>query len=524
MDEITLTILETSDVHGNVFPINYGTNQHADVGLAKISTLIKQEKAKNEATLVLDNGDVIQGTPFTYHYARMNNNQENPMTLAMNQIGYEASVFGNHEFNYGRDLLDRTVQASQFPWLAANIVDDTTGEPFYGQPYIIKTFPSGLKVAVLGLTTQYIPNWEQQDHIQGMEFKDVVVTAKTWVPYIKEQETPDVMIISYHGGFERDLDTGEATEKLTGENQGYQLCQEVEGIDILLTGHQHRLIADQTINGVTVLQPGNNGIVLGKVIVDLAHDGDKWKIVDTQSQLLSTGGVNPDQTILETVTSYEQATQAWLDQPIGTIKGDMVVHDPLAIRLQDNPLIEFINQVQMDVAGVNISHTALFNNDSPGFPSHVTMRDVVSNYIYPNTLQVIRISGQDIKDALEQSATYFKQYNGSDIEINERFTTPKPQHYNYDMWEGIDYTIDIRRPEGERITQLDYQGAPVQMNETYDVVMNNYRAGGGGDYLMYKDKPVIKDIQTDMSELIANYILRHKEIEATVDGNWKVIY
>ena len=152
------------------------------------------------------------------------------------------------------------------------------------------------------------------------------------------------------------------------------------------------------------------------------------------------------------------------------------------------------------------------------------MRDVVSNYIYPNTLKVIRITGQDMKDALERSASYFKQYEGGEIEVNPAFSTPKPQHYNYDMWEGIDYLIDISKPIGERIVKLEYKGQPVRFEQEYDVVMNNYRAGGGGDYFMYKNKPVIKDIPTDVSEFIANYILEKKRVKATVNHNWKVIY
>ncbi len=221
---------------------------------------------------------------------------------------------------------------------------------------------------------------------------------------------------------------------------------------------------------------------------------------------------------------YEADTQEWLDQPIGKIEGDMLVRNPLEIRTQDHALIEFINRVQMEIAGVDISNTALFDNQSPGFPENVTMRDVVSNYIYPNTLKVIRITGHDMKEALERSASYFEQYDGGEIEVNPAFISPKPQHYNYDMWEGIDYLIDISKPVGDRIVKLEYKGKPVEPEKEYDVVMNNYRAGGGGDYLMYQNKPVIKDIPTDVSELIANYILENKTVKATVNQNWKVIY
>jgi 2',3'-cyclic-nucleotide 2'-phosphodiesterase/3'-nucleotidase len=522
--KVEVNILETSDIHGNIYPINYGTNEQADLGIGKLATLIKREREnKDQHTIVIDNGDLIQGTPLTYHYARFRADQPNPMVLLANELNYDAAVIGNHEFNYGKELLAATVAESDFPWLSANIVNEN-GQPHFGKPYIIKEVLPDLRIGILGITTPYIPNWEKPEHIEGMFFEDAVESAKKWVKFLREKENVQAVIVSYHGGFERDLHTGHPTELLTGENQGYQLCQEIEGIDVLLTGHQHRQIAGQCINGVAVMQPGNNGTALGKLTLELEKQSDGWKITSKKSKLLSAAEVPADEQLLKITRSYEKVTQQWLDQPIGRIKGNMLVEDPMAIRTEDNPLIEFINRVQMATAGVDISNTALFDNQAKGFPENVTMRDVVSNYIYPNTLKVIRITGQDMKDALERSASYFERYDGQEIRVSPAFREPKPQHYNYDMWEGIDYLINISKPFGDRIVKLNYKGKPVEMKKEYDVVMNNYRTGGGGEYTMYKDKPVIKDIPVDVSELIANYILDKKEIKATVNHNWKVIY
>lgn len=519
-----LIILETSDVHGSIFPINYGTNQYADVGLAKVATLIKEERTKNSHVLLIDNGDLIQGTPMSFHYAKINSQRPNPMIVAANEMKYDAAVFGNHEFNYGKTLLASAVKESSFPWLSANIVNVETGEPFFGKPYIVK-HAGDVKVGILGLTTSYIPNWEQPQHIEGMRFNDPVLTAKKWVRILKEQEKADIVMVSYHGGFERDLETGQPTETLTGENQGYQICMEVEGIDVLLTGHQHRQIAGKTVNGVIVVQPGKNGIALGKVSLQLEKGEKGWQCVQKSSELLSVTDVEEDISLLEKVKIYEAETQEWLDQPLGKIDGDMLVRDPIGIRMEDHALTEFINHVQMEAAGTDISSTSLFDYHSPGIPENVSMRDIVSNYVYPNTLKVIRITGQDIKEALEQSASYFEQYDGEgEIKVNPSFFSPKPQHYNYDMWEGIHYLIDISKPIGERIVKLEYKGNQVKPGEEYEVVMNNYRAGGGGNYFMYKNKPVIKDISIEVSEIIANYILENKVVKATVNHNWKVIY
>lgn len=301
------------------------------------------------------------------------------------------------------------------------------------------------------------------------------------------------------------------------------MCHEIEGIDILLTGHQHREIAHTVINGVTILQTGCNGHSVGKVTVTFEKAEQKWVKKESYSELLPVQGIAADQDVLSLVANYEEKTQNWLDKPIGIIYGDMQISDAMQTRLQAHPFIEFINKIQMDIANVSISCTSLFHNTSPGFPKHVTMRDIVSNYIYPNTLKVIRITGADIKDALELSASYFTLKADGTIIVNPTYIEPKPQHYNYDMWEGISYVLNISKPIGERVESLQYKGAPLNMNEEYDVVMNNYRASGGGNFFMFQNKLVVKDIPTDMSELIANYILKHKRIEATKNENWKVI-
>nr|WP_281272167.1 bifunctional UDP-sugar hydrolase/5'-nucleotidase [Paenibacillus flagellatus] len=525
-DVISVTLLETSDLHGSMLPIHYANNEPRELGFAKIATLLRRERKRAEEEggllIAIDNGDLIQGTPLAYHHARIDNGPADPMVLALNRLGYDAAVLGNHEFNYGMDVLNKAVGESAFPWLSANIVKAGTEVPYFGQPFRIKEF-RGAKIALLGLTTPYIPNWENPDNIAGLDFLDAVESAKRWVAFLRGELGADVVVVSYHGGFERDVDTGEPTEVQTGENQGYRLCREVPGIDVLLTGHQHREIAGKRVNGVPIVQPGHLGQQAGIVRLTLQRRGERWAVADAASELAAVAGIEPDPDVLALAEPYEAATQRWLDTPIGAIEGDMTMRDPMRTRMKDNALVEFINKVQMETSGAAISNTALFTDESPGFPPSVTMRHIVSNYIYPNTLKVIRITGADMRAALEQNATYFTVDAGGAVSVNPKFAVPKPQHYNYDMWEGIEYTLDISRPEGSRVVRLTHKGEPVDPDREYDVVMNNYRAGGGGDYTMFQGKPVVKDIPTDVSELLANYILERKTVAATVDGNWEVI-
>lgn len=502
-------------------PIVYGTNQKSDLGLAKYATIVKEIREQHEHVLVLDNGDLIQGTPLMTHYVKAHSDKENPMVGIMNRIGIDAGVIGNHEFNFGNKVLADAIRQSDFPWLSANLVNNQN-EPFFGKPYIIKTLPNGLRVAIIGVTTHYIPNWESPMNIEGIHFNDALESLKQWVNHIRQEEKPDLLIASYHGGLERDIESGEPSEPLTGENQGYAMCLEIEGIDVLLTGHQHRVLTG-TINDVLVVQPGNNGIMYGEIDIQFELTNGNWKIRNKQAEISPIGDVPADRDILHYMEELERSTQAWLDQPIGYIDGDMSISDPFQARTTKHPFIQFVQKVQMEASGASISLTALLNNESKGFKATVTMRDIVSNYIYPNTLVVLELTGTDIIQALEKTAEYFVLDANKNLAINPTYITPKPQHYNYDMWEGINYTINVTKPFGERVDHVTYQGERLNEHGTYHVVMNNYRATGGGNYHMFRNKPVVKEIQKDMVELIHAYFEKYKTIKAEVNQNFRII-
>ncbi|WP_151737692.1 bifunctional metallophosphatase/5'-nucleotidase ['Paenibacillus yunnanensis' Narsing Rao et al. 2020] len=522
-EQCEVVLLETSDLHGFILPRSYATRKEVQHGLACIASRIKAERQQHPHTLLLDNGDCLQGTPLTYYHARVNSGLPNPVIACLNELGYDAAVPGNHEFNYGLPYLRSAVEASSFPWLSANIEDASTGQPAFGAPYLIRELDNGVRIGILGLTTSYIPVWEQPQHIAGLRFADPVEAARKWIPVMRAEERADVIVVSYHGGFERDLETGQPTEPLTGENAGYALCEEVEGIDVLLTGHQHRAIADCSINGVCVVQPANEGRFLGKVTLQMEKHPEGWRITDRRSELVSAEEAEPDPSIEELIHEIEALTQEWLDQPSGYVDGNMTVHSHFEARVREHPLMEFINRVQMDASGASISCAALFDNVSPGFGERITMREIVSNYIYPNTLKVLRVTGNDIRAALEKSAEYFEVNAEGDLAVSPSYLAPKPQHYNYDMWEGIDYTLDISQPIGQRVTRLERNGEPLIAEAQYDVVMNNYRASGGGDFAMFQDKPVVRDISTDMVELLADYIRGRGRLTVSVNHNWSVV-
>ena len=522
-DQVTLKLLYTSDVHGHALPILYGTNQAANLGLITYATAVQHIRDKHDYVLVIDNGDLIQGTPFMTYYVKEHSHQSNPMIDIMNRIGLDAGIIGNHEFNFGLSVLENAIKQSNYPWLSANILNKETGEPYFDPPYIIKTFPTGIKVGIVGVTTHYIPNWEKPEHIQGIHFTDAYTSLEKWVQEMRKTEDCDVLIAAYHGGFERDILSGEVTESLTGENQGYKMASTIDGIDVLLTGHQHRILTG-SINDCLVIQPGNNGQAYGEVSIELQKDhNDQWIIVDKHAEVRYLEDVEPDPNLFEELAPLEQSTQAWLDKPMGYVDGDMRIHHPHQARIQKHPFIEFIQRVQMEVSGAPISVTSLLVNDAQGFPSTIRMRDIVSNYPYPNTLVVLSLTGRDIKLALEKCASYFSLDAEGNIAVNPEFIDPKPQHYNYDMWEGINYTIRVSKPLGEKVENIIFQGDALDMDREYHVVMNNYRASGGGYFDMFQNKPVVKEIRQDMVELISHYVKKHGTIQATVHANFKVI-
>ena len=514
----TILLAITSDIHGYLMPTTF-RNEVEPLGLIKIAHEI--EKLRNTApTLLIDNGDLIQGSPLTYYHNKYKKETANPIIQLANELNYDLAVFGNHEFNYGQAFLKDAIHQSTFPWLAANILDEQGASITH--PYIIKEI-EGIRIGIIGVTTHFVPLWEDPEHIIGWHFEDAYESAKKWTTHLQESEDVDLIVLCYHGGFAHDLSTGELIEGDTGENQGYQMCRDLK-FDIFITGHQHREIAEK-VYGKSVIQPGTKGTCLGVVRIEMEYDVDGnvsnfshdpyLQYVDLQTPV--------NEKLVDIIRPIYDETERWPDEVMGVIEGDCLFDDSFSVRVHKHPYIELIQKIQLEVSGAQTSCTALFHDGPGGFPPNVTMRQIVTNYIYPNTLKVLNVSGKHILEALEQNATYFSIENG-ELTVAQSFIYPKAQPYNYDMWEGIDYEMHIREPIGSRVKNVYFMGKPLQTDEYYRVVMNNYRATGAGNFPYFAESKVVKDIQVDMTELIADYFAKHPSIKATCNRNWKVVY
>lgn len=528
--DTSISLLFTSDIHGFRCPINQSNTLTHFPRFAALSHYIAKQKKKHGGNVIwIDNGDTFQGSPLSdYFMKNVDHQTPHPMSLWHREIGCDLFVPGNHEFNYGLATLNRIKEQSSCPWLSANIVNDQTREPCFGKPYRIWTTDSGVRVGVLGLTTAYIPHWEQPEHIKNMSFLSAVAAAKRWIPLIRNEEQADLVVVAYHGGFERDLGTGELAEPSTGENEGYALCAEELGIDVLLTGHQHREIEGARIGNTLVLQPGVYGSHIGEITVRLGGDNDKsgkadkWRIQSIQTQLVP---IEPDESTapLSWTASYEQQISTWMEQTISRANGSMRICNAHEARLRKHPFIQWLNQAQMYLTGAELSLTSLMSNDSPGFDSVIRNRDIAANYPYANTLTVLKVSGERIRSALERSASYFLLNEAGNIEVSPEFFFPKAAPYNYDMWEGISYTLDLSQPVGQRVVKLDYQDAPLNMDASYTVVMNHYRAGGGGGYDMFRDCPVMSFGTREAAELLSEYAASRAVWDVDLHENWKIL-
>src|SRR5437763_7030807 len=236
---VHIVILGTTDIHGRIFPLDYYTNKYDNVGITKVATLVKEARKNDPDLLLVDSGDTIQGTPLEYFHNKRNNTPPDPMMLAMNALHYDSMTVGNHEYNFGLQVLEKARHEANFPWLSANTYKKGTDETAY-QPYLIKEV-SGVRVGILGLTTPGIPNWENKPNYEGLEFRETVGEARKWVKLLREKERVDLVVIAMHMGLEEDLRTGEVNpSNVPDENAAVKIARPVSGINGILMVHTHR--------------------------------------------------------------------------------------------------------------------------------------------------------------------------------------------------------------------------------------------------------------------------------------------
>lgn len=513
--EVHLTVLATTDVHGNVWPYDYLFARPADRGLAKVSTYVKSVRAQQPNTLLLDCGDTFQGAPLAYLAAAKYPTEPNPVIAAMNAMGYKAMAVGNHEWNFGLRALWQFKEQVQFPILGANIVSTYHDRKRDFEPYVIREV-GGVRVAILGMVTPAIPRWEPPENRAGYTFRDLVATAKKYVPKLRRKA--DVIIIIMHSGLGRDEQTGAPEENIyPEEDHAWDVAEQVPGIDVIIYGHTHRELASKIVNGVLLVQPKNWAQSVAQVELKFVREGSGWKLADKQSRVVPMDiSIAPDEKILALTRAAQERTEDYLNTVVGKVDEDVSGRTG---RLEDSPLVELINRVQMHYGKAEVSLAALFTPSSFLKTGPVTIRDVYRLYFYENTLFTVEVTGAQLKEALEYSARNFKTYPWP---ASESLAASLPT-YNSDTAEGVSYQIDLRRAPGDRIVGLTFEGKPLEPARKLRLAFNSYRWSGGGAYNMLRHAKVVHRVDEQVRELIIQYLRDHPQVPTTVDHNWEII-
>ncbi len=515
-----VTVLSTTDLHGHVHPVDYYTDQPAQNGLAKIATLVQRARALDPELILLDSGDTIQGTPLAYHSAVVDPPRRNPMMLAMNALDYDAMAIGNHEFNFGLDAFNHARRSARFPWISGNICLSDTDDPAYA-PYLVKEV-RGVRVGILGLTTPGVPAWETPVNYEGLRFTDPVAAARRYVDELRRRARVDLVVVAMHMGLEEDILTGAPHPgQIENENAAVRIAREVPGIDLILMGHTHREVPSLTINGVLLSQAGRWGEFLSRTTILLERDepDTPWRVVGkTATTHPINDQVPPDPRILEITQAAHDATEAWLNEPIGTAERTLSAENS---RIEDTAIIDLIHRVQLEAGDADVSLAASFNTAARIPEGEITIRDLAGLYVYENTLVVVELTGAQLKAALEHAARYFLP--GRPGAEARDFIDPSIPGYNFDTAEGVDYVIDLNRGPGDRIVDLTFQGRRLDPDRKLKVAINNYRHNGGGDYTMFQDAKVLSRSNVGVRDLIVQWVMAHPgELPTEPSGNWRI--
>ena len=496
----SIVILGTSDIHGNVDNFDYFSNTtptgSQQRGLTKVWTYVQAVKASNPNTILIDNGDTIQGTPLSYYFNVLKTDVENPLALAMDTMGYVSATVGNHEFNYGPTVFNKYKADASFPLLSANV---TGCQDYTFEPYVIKDV-DGVQIGILGLTPPAVKYWERPENIVGCVFGDAVDAANDYVPEMKAAGA-DVIVVAAHSGLDETYGYGRE------ENFVKYLANEVPGIDVILSGHDHARLPAQTINGVLVTNPGNWTYNVSDIRITVTGSGTDWVVSEKSStaQSMNTTPITIEDPALKALLQpYHDTAVAYINTPIGTATADFP--GGFAARIADGPTADLINQVQMEAAAdagypVDASLAALFNNNAYLNAGPIKLMDAYRLYIYDNTLYVVEATGQMVKDELEWTANYFNQYfyEPAGVTVNSAV-----RDYNYDLWSGIEYKLDVTKPIGQRVVELMLNGEPLAMDQTITVALNNYRATNkalfGQAKILYQSTDQVRDLVVNWIE------------------------
>ena len=508
-------IYYTSDTHGKILPVDYQTGKHLTRGLMDISAAIRH----SGSTIVADGGDSLQGSPLMQYYLEHSESFDvHPAAYAFNAMGLDVYTLGNHDFNFGYDMLRDYTNAMHAVCVCANVTDKR-GELGLHRTFI-KTLENGLRIGFTGVVTDYVNLWEKPEHLTELTVSEPIAAAKAALSELRPN--CDICVCIYHGGYERDLETGRLLTD-SKENVACRLAEETD-FDILLTGHQHMSVAKAIISDTFSVQPpcdAGSYIHIEGTIAD--KDNANAPELKLDSSLVS---VNADcePAAYTCLKPLEDATESWLDETIGTLSEAVAPEDKLTVALHGSRLADFFNEVMLDGLHADFACSAL-GNTPVGLPKSVSIRSVYTAYMFANTLTVKEVTRSVIKECLERCAMYLELDDEGRPYIGDAFLKPKIEHYNYDIYAGLDYAFDLRRPYGDRVVRLRLlDGTELSDTAAYTLVTSDYRATGTGGYSALGACRTVYSGADNMQDMIVDYIRSHAELTIPGNNRFEVIY
>lgn len=546
---INFKIVETSDVHGAIFPYDLKNDRERNHSLAQVTSFLKEQREKDDHVLILlDNGDILQGDPAVYYY-----NFEKADTIhlyadVMNFMKYDAATVGNHDIETGHPVYDKFNKELNFPWLAANAVDEKTGEPYFKPYTVIKR--EGIKIVVLGLITPAIPNWLPPKIWEGIYFEDMLVSAEKWVKKIRGEEQPDLLIGLFHSGIDYTYnDQTKETEK--NENAAQLVAEQVRGFDIVFVGHDHAQWNFKTENSagdsVLILGPtsGARTIAVAELKLNYNKMCDLWEIEKLEGSIVNTKDYSPDTEFMKQFSPAFYEAKEYVNRPIGKFTKTISAKESL---FGPSEFVDLIHAIQLELTDADVSFVSPLSFNAEIKEGDVYVKDMFNLYRYENLLYTMELTGKEIDGYLEFSyANWFNKMKSEDdhllkfkkdeegnILYSERSQSPQleERYYNYSSAEGINYAIDVTKPAGERVTISSfYNGEQFDLNKTYKVAVNSYRGNGGGGHLTIgagipKDElanRIVNSTEKDLRYYLMKWIENEKIVEPKIIDNWKVV-
>jgi 2',3'-cyclic-nucleotide 2'-phosphodiesterase (5'-nucleotidase family) len=512
---IDIVIAATTDVHGYLRGWDYYANRPDTLrGLTRAATIIDSLRRSSVSSPVLvDAGDLLQGNPLTFVAARVDTTMPHPVMLAMNAMQYDAAVVGNHEFNYGLPTLERAMRQADFPLLAANVFTPD-GRPRF-RAWAVST-RRGVKIAIVGATTPGSMVWDRDNLAGRIVIRDIVPSVRGAVREARDAGAVIVVVV-VHSGLDEPSSYDTVTSTVPSENVAARLAREVPGIDLLVYGHSHKEMADTVIGTTLLMQPKNWATSVAIAHLTVQRQNGRWRVMAKRSRVIATANHRENAQVLAATEEGHRAAVSYANATLGTTP---VPWRADSARVVDTPLIDFILEVERRASGAQLASTAVFSLDASLAAGPITVARIAALYPYDNTLRAVKITGAQLRAYLEQSARYFRATTNGTVDID-----PTIPGFNYDVVAGVDYTIDVTKPLGERIVSLEYQGRPVAPTDTFTMALNNYRQTGGGGFSMLRTAPVVYDQQLEIRQLLIDEVRRKGTIQPAdyFHPNWRII-